>query len=63
MHLYHQQEWVVQMEHALECYNIVVEDEEDPRNIDIPERRVQGPELQLPDMVKPLKVKKMSILE
>lgn len=38
----HQPKWAIQMEYALECYNIATEDskdEEDPRNIDIPETK------------------------
>jgi len=32
-----QPDWITQLEHALECYNIIIEEDEDLRNIDIAE--------------------------
>ncbi len=49
----------------MECYNLAVQDEEDPRNIDIAEsegyHEVKGPELELADMTKTVKTKKVNI--
>ena len=54
-----------QIENALDCYNLTADEEEDPRNIDIIEskgyREVTGPELEIPDIMKPLKTKKVNI--
>jgi len=64
-------EWGEQMEHALVCYNLATDggddesDEEDLRHLDIAEtegeREVQGPDLKIPDVTKPLKIKKVNI--
>ena len=59
--------WTVALEQALECYNLAEEGEEDenPCNINIPKsegtRDVQGLELKVPDVVKPVKIKKVNI--
>ncbi len=56
------------MEHALECYNFAQEpgdEDEDPRNINIVElegtREVEGPDLEIPAITEPLKIKKINI--
>jgi len=64
-------DWDEQMEYALACYKLATDggngesDEEDPRHLDIVEtegeREVQGLELQIPDVEKPLKTKKINI--
>ena len=50
------QDWAMQLETALECYNLGVDEDEEPRNINIPEsqgtREVQGPELEHPEITK-----------
>jgi hypothetical protein len=59
--------WKIALEQALECYNLTEEGEEDenPRNVNIPESEgtcdVQGPELKVPDVAKPVKIKKVNI--
>lgn len=59
--------WKVALEQALECYNLAEEGEEDenPRNINTPKsegtRDVQRPELKVPDVAKPVKIKKVNI--
>ena len=33
----YQQDWAAQMETAMECYNFTTEEDDDPRNVNIPE--------------------------
>ena len=54
-----QPEWATQLSYALECYNVnVEEDDEDPRNINIPEmegcREVRGPSIEDPEITEPM---------
>lgn len=61
-----QPDWSTQLRHALECYNVTAEEEdEDPRNINIPEaeghREVEGPQIDNPNITAPLKTKQVSI--
>lgn len=60
-----QPNWVVQIEHVLECYNLIVEEEDDPRNVDKAEseghREVNGPKPEIQDITKPLNTKKVNI--
>ena len=63
-----QPEWAIQLEEALECYNFTSEPEdedEDPRNTNIPEsegtRDVKGPQLEIPAITEPIKIKKINI--
>lgn len=58
--------WSTQLRHALECYNVTTkEGEEDPRNISIPKSeghcKVIGPKVEVLDISKPLKTKKVNI--
>jgi len=59
--------WKIALEQALDCYNLTEEGEEDenPHNVNIPESKgtcdVQGPELKVPDVAKPVKIKKVNI--
>lgn len=51
-----------QLSHALECYNMQVEDDDDdPQNIKIPKtkgsRKIQGPLTEDPNITAPLKMK------
>jgi hypothetical protein len=52
--IFNQLDWVAQMENAVECYNFVADEEEDPHNVNIQEsegsRDVQGLELELPEI-------------
>ena len=63
-----QPEWTSQLKEALECYNFASEPEEadeDPRNTNIPEsegtRDVEGPQLEIPAITEPVKIKKVNI--
>lgn len=61
-----QLDWVAQMENVMECYNFTIdEEEEDPRNVNIPESEgshdVQGPTLEIPTIKKKVKIKKVNI--
>lgn len=61
-----QPDWSTQLHHALECYNVTTqEEEEDPRNIKILEteghREVQGPPIENPDISTPLKTRQVNI--
>ena len=60
-----QPNWAAQIENELECCNLIVEEEEDPRNIDITEsegyREVTRPEPEILDITNPLKTKKAII--
>ena len=48
------QDWVVQLETTLECYNLATEEDGEPCNIIIPESEgtceVQGPKLEIPEI-------------
>ena len=58
-------DWAAQMESEMKCYNFVAEEDEDPRNVNIPElevsREVQGPMLEIPEITKKVKIKKVNI--
>ena len=59
-------DWAVQIENAVECYNFVAdEEEEDPRNVNIPDSEgscdVQGPKWELPEIIEKIKIKKTNI--
>lgn len=59
-------EWVAQLSCALECYNVAAKEEnEDPRNIDIPKTEgqceVQGPQIKNPDITASVKTKQVNI--
>jgi len=61
-----QPEWATQLSHALECYNVTAEDEdEDLRKINIPEtechHEVQGPQIENPNIIAPMKTKQVNI--
>ena len=54
------------MESAMECYNFAVDEEEgDPQNVNILELEgshdVQGPTLEIPDIIENVKIKKANI--
>ena len=60
-----QPDWTVQIENARECYNFTIDEDDDPRNINIPEsegsRVVAGPILECPKITEKLKIKKVDI--
>ena len=61
-----QPEWATQLSHALECYNIITEEEdEDPRNINILEvelhHKVEGPQIENPNITVQLNTKQVKI--
>ena len=37
--LFNQSDWEAQLENAVECYNLVVDEEENPQNMNIPESK------------------------
>ena len=49
----------------MECYNFTTDEDEDPRNVNIPEskgsREVEGPKLEVPEITKNVKLKKVNI--
>ena len=63
--LYNQPDLAAQLENALECYNLVADEEEEPCNMNIPESEgsyeVQGPKLEIPEITEKLKTKKINI--
>ena len=66
--VYSHPDWAIQMEHALECYNFTEDlddEDEDPRSINIAEsegsRDVEGPQLEIPAVTEPLKIKNINI--
>lgn len=61
----YQPDWKEQEANAVECYNLSIEDEDDPRNINIPKSEghceVHGPAVELPEATQPLKTRKVNI--
>ena len=61
-----QPDWSMQLHHSIECYNVTIEEgEQHPRNISILELEgygeVVGLKVEVPDILKPLKTKKVNI--
>lgn len=61
-----QLDWSTLLCHALECYNVTVEEEDEyPRNINIPDveghRKVEGPQIENPDITTSLKTEQVNI--
>lgn len=60
-----QPNWAAHIENVLECYNLIADEEEDPRKIDIAESKgyneVNGLEIEILDITKPHKTKKVNI--
>ena len=60
-----QLDWKTQVENARECYNFTIDEDENPRNINIPESEgthvVAGPPLECPKISEKLKIKKVNI--
>ena len=60
-----QLDWTVQIENARECYNFTIDEDDNPRNINISDsegsRAVAGPTLECPEITEKLKIKKVNI--
>ena len=60
-----QLDWIAQIENARECYNFTIDEDDNPRNINISEseglRAVVGPTLDCRDITEKLKIKKVNI--
>ena len=60
-----QLDWAAQMETALECYNFIAEEDDDPHNVNILEiegsHDVQGPALEITEVTEKVKTKKVNI--
>ena len=52
-------DWKIQEAHAVECYNLEIDEDTDLRNIDIPESEghcdIHGPAVEAPEVTRPLK--------
>ena len=63
--LFNQLDWATQLETTLECYNFTADEDEDPRNVNIPEsegsHEVEGPKLEVPEITKNVNLKKVNI--
>jgi hypothetical protein len=58
-------EWTAPLQKLQGCYNINVDEDDDPRNVNIVEnegqRDIEGPGIELPFIGKPIKIKKVNI--
>ena len=58
-------EWIVPLQQLQECYNINVDEDDDPRDVNIAEteghRDIEGPWIELPFIGHPIKIKKVNI--
>jgi hypothetical protein len=58
-------EWIAPLQRLQGCYNINVDEDDDPRNVNISEiegqRDIEGPGIELPFVGKPIKIKKVNI--
>jgi hypothetical protein len=58
-------EWTAPLQKLQGCYNINVDEYDDPRNVNITEtegkRDVEGPGVELPFIGQPIKIKKVNI--
>jgi hypothetical protein len=58
-------EWTAPLQKLQGCYNINVDEDDDPRNVNIAEtegqRDVEGPGVELPFIGQPIKIKKVNI--
>ena len=61
----YQPDWKEQEANAVECYNLTIDEDDDPRNINIPESEghceVHGPAVESPEVTRPLKTRKVNI--
>ena len=60
-----QPDWIAQIENVGECYNFTIDEDDDPRNINIPKSKgscvVVGPTLECPEITEKLKIKKLTL--
>jgi hypothetical protein len=58
-------EWTAPLQKLQGCYNIHVDEDDDPRNVNIVEteghRDIEGPGVELPFIGQPIKIKKVNI--
>jgi hypothetical protein len=58
-------EWIVPLQKLQGCYNINVDEDDDPRKVNIAEtegkRNIEGPGVELPFIEQPIKIKKVNI--
>ena len=63
--LEHRPDWPTQEAHAVECYNFTIDEDDDPRNIAIPESEgccdIHGPAVEAPEVTQPLKTRTVNI--
>ena len=61
----YQLDWKEQEANAVECYNLAIDEDDDPRNINIPKSEghyeVHGPAFEAPEVTHPLKTRKVNI--
>ena len=61
----YQPDWNEQEANAVECYNLAIDEDDDPRNIKIPESegqcKVHGPAFEAPKVTQPLKTRTVNI--
>ena len=61
----YQPDWKEQEANAVECYNLTIDEDHDPRNINIPESEgncdVHGPAVKAPEVTQPLKTRTVNI--
>ena len=61
----YQPDWKEQEANAVECYNLAIDEDDDPRNINIPELEghyeVHGPAVEAPEVTHPLKTRQVKI--
>ena len=61
----HQPDWKEHEANAIECYNLAIDEDDDPRNINIPDSEghceVHGPAVEAPEVTQPLKTRKVNI--
>ena len=59
------QDWATQLETVLECYSLAPNEDDEPHHISIPEsegtREIYGPELEIPEITKKVRTKKINI--
>ena len=58
-------DWKIQEAHAVECYNLAIDEDDDPCNVAIPESEgyceVHGPAIEAPEVTQPLKTRTINI--
>ena len=61
----YQPDWKIQEAHAVECYNLAIDEDDDLHNVAIPESKgyceVHGPAVEAPEVTQPLKTRTINI--